>query len=344
VERIPSDKASGPSQARSAASLAGGSAPLQRRAGASFGDSPRQLAQERAVEKVQASPKQAAQRQKTSRADGLPDPLRSNMEAMSGVGLGDVRVHRNSDKPAQMQAHAYAQGRDIYLGAGQEKHLPHEAWHVVQQAQGRVKPTRQMKGKAAINDDQALEREADVMGAKAMQLKLAPAQALSAAPRHSGTVQRHAYVILHTDNTDRKTLVAQGDVDEFKNGSTAGNRGWVGVNKYRARYKVEDGTYENKGSVGPLQNAFTTAEAGHVLASRNGGDGGDPENIFAQCGGTNNSTYKAFEGRMRRDLDLYDDDDSVTFVCYLEGDNIYRDYIANTALSDASDIESDFSD
>ena len=46
------------------------------------------------------------------------------------------------------------------LGSGQEAHLPHEAWHVVQQKQGRVKPTLQMKG-AAINDDGALEREAD---------------------------------------------------------------------------------------------------------------------------------------------------------------------------------------
>jgi len=50
-------------------------------------------------------------------------------------------VHYNSDKPAQLQAHAYAQGTDIHLASGQEKHLPHEAWHVVQQKQGRVKPT-----------------------------------------------------------------------------------------------------------------------------------------------------------------------------------------------------------
>lgn len=35
----------------------------------------------------------------------------------------------------------YSQGTDIHIGPGQEKHLPHEAWHVVQQKQGRVKPT-----------------------------------------------------------------------------------------------------------------------------------------------------------------------------------------------------------
>lgn len=51
-----------------------------------------------------------------------------------------------------------------------KKHLPHEAWHVVQQAQGRVKPTMQMKDGVPVNDDQALEHEVDVMGAKAIQL------------------------------------------------------------------------------------------------------------------------------------------------------------------------------
>jgi hypothetical protein len=46
--------------------------------------------------------------------------------------------------------------------------LPHEAWHVVQQAQGRVKPTMQMKDGVPVNDDKGLEHEADVMGAKAL--------------------------------------------------------------------------------------------------------------------------------------------------------------------------------
>ena len=41
---------------------------------------------------------------------------------------------------------------------------------MVQQKQGRVKPTIQLKGKVNINDDKALEKEADVMGAKAAQL------------------------------------------------------------------------------------------------------------------------------------------------------------------------------
>ena len=99
---------------------------------------------------------------------GMPDNLKAGVESLSGMSMDHVKVHRNSDKPAQLNAHAYAQGSDIHVGPGQEKHLPHEAWHVVQQAQGRVQPTRQMKGKVNINDDTGLEKEADVMGAKAL--------------------------------------------------------------------------------------------------------------------------------------------------------------------------------
>ncbi|MEB3167157.1 MAG: DUF4157 domain-containing protein [Synechococcaceae cyanobacterium] len=95
---------------------------------------------------------------------GLPDQLKSNIEALSGLSMDAVRVHYNSTKPAQLNALAYAQGSDIHLAPGQERHLPHEAWHVVQQAQGRVRPTLQMAGGVAVNDDAGLEREADVMG------------------------------------------------------------------------------------------------------------------------------------------------------------------------------------
>ena len=100
---------------------------------------------------------------------GLPDQLKSGIESLSGLSMDHVRVHYNSSQPAQLNALAYAQGSDIHLAPGQEQHLPHEAWHVVQQAQGRVKPTLQAKG-VAINDDQGLEREADVMGSKTVQM------------------------------------------------------------------------------------------------------------------------------------------------------------------------------
>jgi hypothetical protein len=108
--------------------------------------------------------------QKKENNTGLPDALKSGMESISGLSLSDVKVHRNSDMPAQLQAHAYAQGTDIYLGPGQEKHLPHELGHVVQQKEGRVKPTVQLKGKININDDNGLEKEADFWGQKALKM------------------------------------------------------------------------------------------------------------------------------------------------------------------------------
>lgn len=104
---------------------------------------------------------------------GMPDNLKHGIESLSGMDMSDVRVHYNSSKPAQLGAHAYAQGEDIHLGAGQEKHLPHEAWHVVQQQQGRVQPTTRIAGEQ-VNDDSNLEREADVMGARALRAKNNP--------------------------------------------------------------------------------------------------------------------------------------------------------------------------
>jgi hypothetical protein len=102
--------------------------------------------------------------QRKASRTGLPDRLKAGVEGLSGLSLDDVRVHRNSAEPAQLHAHAFAQGTDIHLAPGQEQHLPHEAWHVVQQKQGRVKATTQLKGSVPINDDAGLEGEADRMG------------------------------------------------------------------------------------------------------------------------------------------------------------------------------------
>ncbi len=112
-------------------------------------------------------PKTAAMSVVPPNSTGMPDQLKAGLEHMSGMDLSEVRVHRNSSKPSQVQALAYTQGANIYLGPGQERHLPHEGWHVVQQREGRVRPTMQMAG-ASINDDAGLEREADTMGQRTM--------------------------------------------------------------------------------------------------------------------------------------------------------------------------------
>lgn len=100
-------------------------------------------------------------------AGGLPPQLRAGIERLSGVSMADVRVHYSSPEPAQYGALAFARGSSIHLAPGQERHLPHEAWHTVQQKQGRVRPTMAVAG-APVNDDARLEREADVMGGRAL--------------------------------------------------------------------------------------------------------------------------------------------------------------------------------
>ncbi|HZW23890.1 MAG TPA: DUF4157 domain-containing protein [Gallionella sp.] len=160
--------------------------------------SPRMAAQRKAIRAIHNSPNVTAQRQQIDSLTGgtaqrkeaeeplqakvaqreaapvkpnntgLPDNLKSGIENLSGMSMDNVKVHYNSSQPAQLNALAYAQGADIHVAPGQEQHLPHEAWHVVQQVQGRVQPTMQMKEGVPVNDDAGLEREADVMGAKAV--------------------------------------------------------------------------------------------------------------------------------------------------------------------------------
>lgn len=117
---------------------------------------------------------------------GLPEPLKSNLEAKSGFSMDDVVTHYNSDKPAQLSALAYTQGSDIYMAPGQEKTLGHEAWHVVQQKQGGVSATMQIDG-VGVNDSAQLEREADIHAGLASEsasggIGLAPAPVQSDSP------------------------------------------------------------------------------------------------------------------------------------------------------------------
>ncbi|HRI63320.1 MAG TPA: DUF4157 domain-containing protein [Polyangium sp.] len=147
----------------------------QRKLANAVSNSPQLVMQCELSDAIDHSPQMTAQRAIQREVDpraatnttGLPSGLKAGIESMSGISMDNVKVHYNSDKPSQLQALAHTQGPDIHVGPGQEKHLPHEAWHVVQQAQGRVEATMQMKNGVAINDDAGLEHEADVMGAKA---------------------------------------------------------------------------------------------------------------------------------------------------------------------------------
>ena len=114
----------------------------------------------------QAESQTAHPRRNQTNKTGLPANLKAGIESLSGISMNDVNVHYHSPKPAQLNALAYAQGSDIHVAPGQEEHLPHEAWHVVQQRQGRVRPSYAL-AEIAVNNEQPLEQEADNMGQRA---------------------------------------------------------------------------------------------------------------------------------------------------------------------------------
>lgn len=148
-------------------------------------------------------------KEKKPNKTGIPDDLKNSIEQLSGYSLDDVRVHYNSDKPALIQAYAYAEGNNIYVGPGQEKHLAHEIWHVVQQKGGKVTPTVQLKGEVPVNDDKGLEKDADVMGKKAVQLKdkeIEGTKELSQGSVSKDTVQRLKWSEIYTGNREEISL------------------------------------------------------------------------------------------------------------------------------------------
>ena len=100
--------------------------------------------------------------------DALPDKLKEGIEGLSGESLDNLKVHYNSNEPAQFKSHSDTKDTSIHLAPGQEKNLPHEPWRVVQQTEGIVQPKMQLKEE--VNDDKELEQEADKMGSDAIVL------------------------------------------------------------------------------------------------------------------------------------------------------------------------------
>jgi hypothetical protein len=111
----------------------------------------------------------------------MPDTLKSGIENLSGLSLDGVKVHYNSPEPDKIDALAFARGNEIHLAPGQEMYLPHEAWHVVQQREGRVAPTFSEAG-VSLNDDRRLEQEAHERGRQALGMSFLRLSDTTAAP------------------------------------------------------------------------------------------------------------------------------------------------------------------
>mgnify|MGYP001152799201 CR=1 FL=1 len=145
--------------------------------------------------------------------------VKSNVSALMGTDVSDAKVHYNSNKPAQLQAEATAQGNQVHLAPGKEQHLGHELTHIAQQKQGRVQANFQANNGVGINNDPKLEKEADNIGAQAQSGKPIQAKAI--------TSGKH--------NTDQPMQL------KFRPGKIIGNE-LVGVHK--SNYKDVE---ENKG-------------------------------------------------------------------------------------------------
>jgi len=213
----------GPAQLEADEELKG--SPAQLEADEELKGSPAQL---EADEELKGSPAQLASEPQLNNT-GLPDNLKTGIESLSGISMDGVTVHYNSSQPAQLNALAYAQGTNIHVGPGQEQHLPHEAWHVVQQAQGRVQQTTQMKEGVPINDDAGLEHEADVMGARAAQMISTP----SADGSTDASINR---------NSDLGFGVAQRLV-KFKDESNGTQRGYTNTSRFKNQLSPEQKTH-----------------------------------------------------------------------------------------------------
>ncbi len=132
-----------------------------------------------------AQKEQKAEKDKT----GIPAQMKAKFERSSGFSFDDVRVHYNSEKPAQLHAHAYTQGSEVFVAPGQEKHLPHELGHVVQQKSNEVKPTGEVGG-MPLNDDEDMESGADKLAEEAESSEDSDEAPLQPKAKDGGVVQR----------------------------------------------------------------------------------------------------------------------------------------------------------
>lgn len=125
----------------------------------------------------------------SSSSSKLPSSTQNKMEGAFQKDFSNVNIHQNSRQAKGMGALAYTQGNDVHFAPGQyqpnsskgQELIGHELTHVVQQREGRVKPTKQFKKGYAINDDRGLEKEADDMGRKVAQFKF-PASGSNSKP------------------------------------------------------------------------------------------------------------------------------------------------------------------
>lgn len=157
---------------------------------------------------VTVDPTEEVSRSASGGGRPLPTAVQRQMEGAFVTSFADVRVHEGP-QAERLGAVAYTQGSDIHFrpgaydphGAAGRELLGHELTHVVQQRAGRV-DTPQGKG-VPVNQDPALEAEADELGARAARGETVEVRGASAAPGNQrAVVQRYAIVGFNALDSD----------------------------------------------------------------------------------------------------------------------------------------------
>lgn len=151
----------------------------EKQQGAAKKSSPENWVQKQVIEEEEMQMKDSRQSTPTNGSPGgiktkLPADVRKKMEGAFDTDFRNVNIRRDSRNAARMSALAYTSGNEIHFSPGQyrpstvkgQELIGHELTHVVQQRAGKVISGRQFSF-GRVNNDPALEKEADVMGKKA---------------------------------------------------------------------------------------------------------------------------------------------------------------------------------
>lgn len=234
----------------------------------------------------------------------LPAPLQAQMENAFGVDFSAVRVFENSSAAVSVNALAFTQGADIHVAPGHydpfgshgQELLGHELTHVVQQAQGRVSTTAQAKG-VDINDNSSLEREADIMGARAARGEPARLGPVAISGR-AGAVQRKVGFELETSvpiATEAGGLVAK-DTPIFQ----ASSGTWTIV-AGAGHMEIVTTPFEEEGHVPETQSLASTMsdiESFVDMLKLKGGLAGSAENVPLEAFASSFGTVSRYDGNV----------------------------------------------
>lgn len=103
----------------------------------------------------------------TRNRTGLPEAAKSGIELLSGISMDDVRVHYNSERAADLASRPRAECRHPCRTRPGAARLPRSLARC-SAGSGAYHAHEADKRGAPVNEDESLEHDADVMGARAI--------------------------------------------------------------------------------------------------------------------------------------------------------------------------------